>query len=36
MDKEEQPINHKEAIEKVDGEVLTQEEVKKVYGDQEK
>lgn len=36
MDKEEQIINHKEAIEKVEGEVLTEEEVKKVYGDQEK
>lgn len=36
MDKEEQTINHKEAIEKVEGEVLTEEEVKKVYGDQEK
>lgn len=36
MDREEQPINHKEAIEKVDGEVLTKEEAEKVYGDQEK
>lgn len=36
MDKEEQPINHKEAIEKVEGEILTPEEVKKVYGEQEK
>lgn len=36
MDKEKQTINHKEAIEKAEGEVLTEEEVKKVYGDQEK
>lgn len=36
MDREEQTINHKEAIEKVEEEVLTEEEVKKVYGDQEK
>lgn len=36
MDKEEQTINHKEAIEKVEGEVLTEEEVKKAYGEQEK
>lgn len=36
MDTKQQPINHKEAIEKVEGEVLTGEEVKKVYGDQEK
>ncbi len=36
MDKEKQDINHKEAIERVEGEILTPEEVKKVYGDQEK
>lgn len=36
MDTKQQPINHKEAIEKAEGEVLTEEEVKKVYGDQEK
>lgn len=36
MDKEEQPIDHEKAIEKVEGEILTPEEVKKVYGDQEK
>lgn len=36
MDKEVKSINHKEAIEKAEGEILTTEEVKKVYGDQEK
>lgn len=36
IDKEEQTINHAEAIEKVEGEVLTEEEVRKIYGDQEK
>lgn len=36
MDREEQTINHEKAIEKVQGEVLTEEEVKKAYGEQEK
>lgn len=36
MNKEGVTINHKKAIEKVEGEILTPEEIKKVYGDQEK
>lgn len=36
MDKKEQTINHEKAIERVDGEILTPEEIKKVYGEQEK
>lgn len=36
MDAEQQTINHEEAIEKVEAEILTPEEVKKVYGEQEK
>ena len=36
MDKNEQTINHEKAIERVEGEILTPEEIKKVYGEQEK
>lgn len=36
MDREEQTINHEKAIEKVEGEELSKEEAKEVYGNQEK